>query len=108
MTRIERARVALGNVRLSEAALGIFAIVLGVAVAITASGYRDGSTYDSLGPSLFPLMIAAGMILSGLPILLGAFGQDAAPVPGEEIDWLPVVLIVLALVVAIALLVVLG
>ena len=53
-------------------------------------------------------MIAAGMILSGSPILLGAFGQDAAPVPGEEIDWLPVVLIVLALVVAIALLVVLG
>lgn len=107
-TQGKTARYSLGNVRIPEAALGIFAILLGVYAAAEATGYHDGSTYDSLGPSLLPYIIAGGLILTGLPILLGAFAvrEDAAPI--EQIDWLPVAIIVAALIVAVLLIVPVG
>lgn len=101
-------KYSLGHVRIADAALGTFAILLGVFVAAEATGYNDGSTYDSLGPSLLPYIIAAGLILTGLPILVGAFKVRADAGPIEEIDWLPVAIIVAGLIVPIACIVVVG
>jgi putative tricarboxylic transport membrane protein len=100
------AKLALNNVDIPEAALGIFSILLGIFVAIDASGYHDGSTYDDLGPSLLPYVIAAGLISTGLPILIGAFlsGAKAA----EQIDWGPVALITLGLILPIPFILMLG
>ena len=102
----ERAKFTLTASNIPEAALGTFAIFLGAYVAIDASGYHDGSTYDGLGPSLLPYIIAAGLFFTGLPILVGALRSRAASV--DRIDWMPVALITLALIVPIVFIVALG
>jgi putative tricarboxylic transport membrane protein len=102
------AKFALNNINIPEAGLGAFAILLGAYVAIDATGYRDGSTYDALGPSLLPYIIGAGMILTGLPILIGAFAARARAAPAEQIDWKPVALIILGLIVPILFVLMLG
>ncbi len=107
-TQRKTARYALGNVSLPEAGLGIFAILLGVYAAVEATGYHDGSTYDSLGPSLLPYIIAAGLILTGLPLLVSAFSVRDEAAPTEQIDWLPVGIIVVALIVPIVSIVAVG
>ena len=68
---------------------------------IGATGFGGGSTYDVLGPSLLPFIIAGGLILTGLPILIGAFVARAPAASPEPLDWIPVVLITLGLIVAI-------
>ena len=102
------AKFALATIDIPEAALGAFAIVLGAYVAIDASGYHDGSTYDGLGPSLMPYIIAAGLILTGLPILIGALLSRGRAGPVEQIDWMPIALITLGLIVPIAFILWLG
>ncbi len=104
----KRAKVVLNNINLPEAALGTFAVLLGAYVAFDASGYRDGSTYDGLGPSLLPYVIAAGLILTGLPILIGAFLSPASAKTAEQIDWKPVALITLGLIIPIPFILMLG
>ena len=108
MTRNKGAKFAPTSIQIPDAALGAFAVLLGVSVAIAAWGYREGSTYDSLGPSLFPLVIASGLIVTGLVILLGAFASDTSAEPVEQVDWIAVALIVVGLIVPIALIVALG
>ncbi len=102
------AKFALNNINIPEAGLGAFAILLGAYVAIDATGYRDGSTYDALGPSLLPYIIGAGLILTGLPILIGAFAARASAKTVERIDWKPVALIILGLIVPIPFILMLG
>jgi putative tricarboxylic transport membrane protein len=104
----KRAKFALHNIDFPEAALGAFAILLGAYVAFDASGYHDSSTYDSLGPSLLPYIIAGGLILTGLPILIGALLSGAEPNTIGPIDWMPVVLITIGLILPIMLIVPLG
>jgi putative tricarboxylic transport membrane protein len=103
-----RAKFALSNINIPEAGLGAFALVLGSYVAIDASGYHDGSTYDGLGPSLMPYIIAAGLILTGLPILVGALLSRRPAEPVEQIDWMPIALITLGLILPIAFILWLG
>ena len=90
-----------------EAALGAFAVVLGIAVALGARGFEGGSTYDVLGPRLLPFLIAGGLVLTGLPILIGAWRRPAAA-SQQELDLAPVLLIVAALIVPILLIRTLG
>jgi putative tricarboxylic transport membrane protein len=85
-----------------EAALGAFAVVLGIAVAAGATGLPQGSAYDVLGSRLLPYIVAAGLGLTGLAILVGAFrGAQAEP---QALDLARVVPIVIALIVPIVLL----
>jgi putative tricarboxylic transport membrane protein len=104
----KRAKFALNRINIPEAGLGAFALLLGSYVAIDASGYHDGSTYDALGPSLMPYIIAAGLILTGLPILVGALFSRGRPEPIEAIDWMPIALITLGLIVPIVFILWLG
>jgi putative tricarboxylic transport membrane protein len=107
-TQNTHAKFALHNINIPEAALGIFAMLLGIYVAIDASGYHDGSTYDGLGPSLLPYIIAAGLILTGLPILIGAIVHGKAAGPPDQIDWKPIAYITFALIVPIPFILMLG
>jgi putative tricarboxylic transport membrane protein len=102
------AKFALATIDIPEAALGAFAIVLGAYVAFDASGYHDGSTYDGLGPSLLPYIIAAGLTLTGLPILVRALRSRGRAEPIEQIDWVPILLITLGLIMPIAFILLLG
>jgi len=104
----KRAKFALHNINLPEAALGTFAILLGTYVAIDASGYHDGSTYDGLGPSLLPYIIAAGLIVTGLSTLIGALLARTPSEAFAQVDWMPIAWIVLGLIVPIAFIVSLG
>jgi putative tricarboxylic transport membrane protein len=85
-----------------DAGLGAFAVLLGIVVAVIARGFPGGSAYDVLGPRLLPYIIAAGLILTGLPILLGAFRRARRLAP-EPWDVVPLLLIALALIVPIVL-----
>jgi putative tricarboxylic transport membrane protein len=96
------------NVAISEAALGAFAVLLGVFVAIGATQFGSGGTYDALGPSLLPFLIAGGLVLTGLSILIGAFVARAPAEPREQLDWAPVMLIILGMIVPIVFILTLG
>lgn len=89
------------NPDLRDAGLGAAAIALGIVVAAVAHGFPGGSAYDVLGPRLMPYIIGAGLVLTGLPILVGALRRAAASGESEPWDRMPVVLIALALVVPI-------
>jgi putative tricarboxylic transport membrane protein len=99
-------KLALNDI--PNAILGAFAILLGAYVALDASGYHDGSTYDALGPSLLPYIIAGGLILTGLPILVGAFRSRMPSTAFDDVDWKAIGLIVVALIIPIAFIVMLG
>jgi putative tricarboxylic transport membrane protein len=104
----KRAKFALHNINFPEAALGTFAILLGIYVAIDATGYHDGSTYDSLGPSLLPYIIAAGLTFTGLPILVSALFMRGPDEALAQVDWMPIAWIVLGLIVPIVLIAPIG
>jgi putative tricarboxylic transport membrane protein len=101
-------RLALSRIDIANAALGAFAILLGAYVAIDAAGYHDGSTYDSLGPSLLPYIIAAGLVLTGLPILLKALLSGRPGSAFAQVDWTAIALITAALIIPILFIVPLG
>jgi len=83
-----------------EAALGASAVVLGIAVAVVATGFPGGSAYDTLGPRLLPYIVAVGLGLTGLSILIGAFARVRRAEP-ETLDLAPVLWIVGALIIPI-------
>ena len=85
-----------------DAALGAFAVALGAAVVVVARGFPGGSVYDALGPRLLPYIVGAGLALTGLSILAGAFRGPKGE--HEALDLAPVLWIVGALVVPIVLL----
>jgi putative tricarboxylic transport membrane protein len=85
-----------------EVALGTFAAVLGVTVIVVARGFPGGSAYDALGPRLLPYIVGAGLGLTGLSILAGAFRGSKGE--HEALDLAPVLWIVGALLVPIILL----
>ena len=102
------AKFARTKFDIPEVALGTSAVLLGAYVAIDAAGYHDGSTYDGLGPSLLPYIIGGGLILTGLTILIGSLLGRASPRSAERIDWIPVALITLGLVIPIPFILMLG
>ena len=79
--------------------------MLGIAVAVVARGFPGGSIYDALGPRLLPYIVAAGLALSGLAILIGAFRKRNEY---EALDLVPVLWIVGALIIPIVLIRTLG
>jgi putative tricarboxylic transport membrane protein len=101
-------RLALNKIDIPNAVLGTFAVLIGAYVAIDAAGYHDGSTYDGLGPSLLPYIIAAGLILTGLPILLKALRSGGTTGAFANVDWTAIALITAALTVPIVFILPLG
>lgn len=83
-----------------DAALGVLAVVLGIAVVVIARGFPGGSQYDALGPRLFPYIVGGGLALTGLSLFLGAL---RAKKEHEEFDLVPVLWLAGALVVPIVL-----
>ena len=73
---------------------GGFVLLLGLAVAWGASQITVGFSFDPVGPRLFPLLIAAGMVLTGGAILVTGLSAGAVADPADDLaepyEWTPV------------------
>jgi putative tricarboxylic transport membrane protein len=100
------------TIQMREGIFGGSVLLLGFAVAWGASQITVGFSFDPVGPRLFPLLIAGGMVLSGSVILFSALSARSAAEPADDIasnyDWRPIVLISLGLLIQIAFIETLG
>ena len=90
--------------RVSEAVLGGAVLALGLFVAIETTQLRVGPSHATVSPTLFPYIVAAGLLLIGALVLYQAFFGHIAHERGLELDFPAVGLISAGLVVQILLL----
>jgi len=77
-------------------ALGLFFMVVGIVAGVIALGYPIG-TPGRMGPGFFPLAISALLTLTGLGALLRA--RRAGSLPIEAVEWRPVFIVPVVVVV---------
>jgi putative tricarboxylic transport membrane protein len=81
------------GLRLGEAVLAGFILLLGAFVAVETALLRTGPGYAAIGPKLFPWLVAAGLLLVGVALLYEARAGAVAHPAGFELD-LPPTLVV--------------
>src|SRR5688572_18205546 len=93
------------SLRLGEAILGGGVLALGLFVAIETSRLEVAPSHAAIGPTLFPYLIATGLIVIGALVLREAFfGHVAHERGGFELDGLAVALVSAGLIVQLLLL----
>jgi putative tricarboxylic transport membrane protein len=80
------------SLRLGEAVLGGAVLALGLFVAFETTGLRVPAG-GGVGPTLFPFLIAAGLVVIGVLLLYEAFRGHIAHEGGLELDWIGVGLV---------------
>ena len=75
------------SLRIGEAVLGGGVLALGVSIAVGTSRLEVAPTYAAIGPTLFPYLIATGLIVIGALVLREAFFGHIAHERGFELDW---------------------
>ena len=73
------------SLRLGEAVLGGVVLALGLFVAVETTSLAAGT--GAVGPTLFPFLIAAGLVVIGVLLLYEAFRGHIAHEGGLELDW---------------------
>ena len=91
------------SLRLGEAVLGGGVLAMGLFVAFETTGLR-APTGGGVGPTLFPFLIAAGMVAIGVLLLREAFFRHIAHERGLELDWVGVGLVSAGLIAQVLLL----
>jgi putative tricarboxylic transport membrane protein len=86
------------GLRLGEAVLAGFLLVLGIFIAIETVLMRTGPGYSAVGPKLFPALVAAGLLLVGLALLYEARLGAVAHPQGFELDLPPAMAVTIGLV----------
>jgi putative tricarboxylic transport membrane protein len=86
------------GLRLGEAALAAFILLLGVFIAVETAGLRTGPGYAAIGPTLFPWLVAAGLLLVGLALLYEARAGALAQPAGFDLDLPPTLVVTAGLV----------
>jgi putative tricarboxylic transport membrane protein len=89
------------NVSIAGAAIGIGLVLLGGVLGIDAATMRVPPTYAKVGPHIFPVVVAAGLVISGIIIAYRAFVPKAGPVLAAEdvpTDWRAVAMVSAAIV----------
>jgi putative tricarboxylic transport membrane protein len=81
------------GLRLGEAILAFFVLLLGVFVAVETALLRTGPGYSAIGPKLFPWLVAAGLVLVGLALLREARSGEVEHPAGFELDASPLLLV---------------
>lgn len=89
--------------RLGEALLGGGVLVLGIFVAVETTQLRVGPSHATVGPTLFPYLIGAGLLIIGALLLYQAFFGHVAHERGIELDFVAVGSICIGLVLQILL-----
>ena len=77
------------GLRLGEAVLAGFVLLLGVFVAVETALLRTGPGYSAVGPKLFPWLVAAGLLLVGVALLYEARAGAVAHPGGFDLDLPP-------------------
>lgn len=76
------------SLRLGEALLGGGVLALGLFVGAETMRIEVAPSYAAIGPTLFPFLIAAGLVLIGVLVLREAlFGHVAHERSGFALDW---------------------
>jgi putative tricarboxylic transport membrane protein len=86
------------GLRLGEAVLAAFVLVLGVFVAVETAMLRTGPGYSAIGPKLFPWLVAAGLLLVGVALLYEARAGTIAHPVGFDLDLPPALAVTAGLV----------
>src|ERR671911_2094558 len=86
------------GLRLGEAVLAAFVLLLGVFVAVETAMLRTGPGYSAIGPKLFPALVATGLLLVGIALLYEARAGAVAQPAGFELDLPPALLVSAGLV----------
>ena len=81
------------GLRIGEAVLGGVVLGLGLFIAIETSMMEVAASNAAIGPRLFPLLIAFGLLAVGVAVLWQAFFGHIAHERGFELDWLAVALV---------------
>lgn len=96
------------GLRLGEVAFGLVVLALGVFIAFETWTMPAVGATTTVGPRLFPGIVAAGLILTGLWLQFEAVTTGPVDAEGVEIDWLAFGLVAGALLIQILLLESLG
>jgi putative tricarboxylic transport membrane protein len=86
------------GLRLGEAVLAAFVLVLGVFIAVETAMLRGGPGYAAIGPKLFPWLVAVGLLLVGGALLYEARAGPLAQPAGFELDLPPALTVTAGLV----------
>jgi len=86
------------GLRLGEAVLAAFILLLGVFVAVETAMLRTGPGYAAIGPKLFPWLVAAGLLLVGIALLYEARAGAVAHPAGFDLDLPPTLAVTAGLV----------
>jgi putative tricarboxylic transport membrane protein len=87
------------SLRAGEAALGGGVLALGLFIAVETARLQVAPSQAAVGPRLFPLLVAAGLLVVGVLVLREAvFGHVAHERGGLALDWPAVALVAAGLV----------
>jgi putative tricarboxylic transport membrane protein len=86
------------GLRLGEALLAGFILLLGVFVAVETAMLRTGPGYAAIGPKLFPWLVAAGLLVVGIALLREARAGAVAQPIGFDVDLPPIAAVTVGLV----------
>lgn len=78
------------SLRVGEAVLGGLVLGLGLFIAIETSSLQVAPSNAAIGPTLFPYLVATGLVIVGTLVLSQAFFGHIAHERGFELDWLAV------------------
>jgi putative tricarboxylic transport membrane protein len=96
------------SLRVGEAVLGGGVLALGLFIGIETALIEVAPSQATVGPRLFPFLVATGLVVVGLLVLREAFFGHVAHERGFELDWLAVALISAGLLVQMFLLETIG
>jgi putative tricarboxylic transport membrane protein len=96
------------SLRLGESVLGGAVLVLGLFIAFETYQIAVAPTHATVGPRLFPFLVATGLIVVGVALLREAVLGHVAHEGGFELDWRAVGLVSAGLILQLLLLESLG
>jgi putative tricarboxylic transport membrane protein len=97
------------SLRVGEAILGGGVLALGLFIGVETARLEVAPSHAAIGPTLFPFLIAGGLIIIGALVLREAFfGHVAHERGGFELDWLALALVSAGLIVQMLLLEMVG
>ena len=86
------------GLRLGEALLAGFILLLGVFVGVETATLRTGPGYAAIGPKLFPWLVAVGLLVVGIALLREARAGAVAQPIGFDVDLPPIAAVTVGLV----------
>jgi putative tricarboxylic transport membrane protein len=86
------------GLRLGEAVLAAFILLLGAFVTVETALLRTGPGYAAIGPKLIPWLVGGGLLLIGIALLYEARAGAVAHPTGFELDLPPALVVTAGLV----------